>query len=71
MHRLAQRVPRNKLIVAVANKLARIACAVLSSASTINISHWRVPLPGGTVEKTQRLESGGRFPLFHRPDDDA
>jgi len=31
VHRLAQRVPRNKVIVAIANKLARIAWAVLSS----------------------------------------
>jgi len=31
VHRLAQRAPRNKVIVAIANKLARIACAVLSS----------------------------------------
>jgi transposase len=31
VHRLAQRVPRNKVVVAIANKLARIAWAVLSS----------------------------------------
>jgi transposase len=31
VHRLAQRVPRNKVAVAIANKLARIAWAVLSS----------------------------------------
>ena len=31
MHRLAQRAPGNKVVVAVANKLARIAWAVLSS----------------------------------------
>src|SRR6516225_9186829 len=31
VHRLAQRAPRNKVIVAIANKLARIAWAVLSS----------------------------------------
>jgi len=30
VHRLAQRAPRNKVIVAIANKLARIAWAVLS-----------------------------------------
>ena len=31
MHRLAQRAPGNKVVVAIANKLARIAWAVLSS----------------------------------------
>jgi transposase len=31
VHQLAQRAPRNKVIVAIANKLARIAWAVLSS----------------------------------------
>ena len=31
IHRLAQRAPRNKVVVAIANKLARIAWAVLSS----------------------------------------
>ena len=31
MRRLAQRAPRNKVVVAIANKLARIAWAVLSS----------------------------------------
>ena len=33
VHRLAQRAPRNKVIVAIANKLARIAWAVLSSGT--------------------------------------
>ena len=32
VHRLAQRAPRNKVVVALANKLARIAWAVLSSS---------------------------------------
>jgi transposase len=31
VHRLAQRAPRNKVVVAIANKLARIAWGVLSS----------------------------------------
>ena len=31
VHRLAQRAPRNKVVVAIANQLARIAWAVLSS----------------------------------------
>jgi transposase len=31
VHRLAQRAPRNKVVVAIANKLARIAWAVLAS----------------------------------------
>lgn len=31
VHLLAQRAPRNKVIVAIANKLARVAWAVLSS----------------------------------------
>jgi len=33
VHRLAQRAPRNKVVVAIANKLARIAWAVLSSGN--------------------------------------
>ena len=31
VHRLAQRAPSNKVVVAIANELARIAWAVLSS----------------------------------------
>jgi len=31
VHRLAQRAPRHKVVVAIANKLARMAWAVLSS----------------------------------------
>jgi len=31
VHRLAQRAPRNKVVVAIANKLARMAWSVLSS----------------------------------------
>ena len=34
VRRLAQRGPRNKVVVAIANKLARIAWAVLSSGRT-------------------------------------
>jgi len=34
VHRLAQRAPRNKVVVAIANKLARIAWAVLSTGKT-------------------------------------
>jgi transposase len=33
VHRLAERAPRNKVIVAIANKLARIAWVVLSSGN--------------------------------------
>ena len=31
VHRLAERAPHNKVVVAIANKLARMAWAVLSS----------------------------------------
>jgi transposase len=55
VHRLAQRAPRNKVVVAIANKLARIAWAVLSRQ--------RLSTPaaaaGGSlmaVEETLRLE---------------
>jgi transposase len=34
VHRLAQRAPRNKVVVAIANKLARIAWAVLATGKT-------------------------------------
>jgi transposase len=34
VHRLAQRAPRNKVVVAIANKLARMAWAVLSELLT-------------------------------------
>ena len=61
--RLSQRAPRNKVIVAIANKLARIAWAVLSSGR--HYRHQRLL----AVEKTLRLESTERFPLFHRHDD--
>jgi hypothetical protein len=33
VHRLAARAPRNKVIIAIANKLARIAWVVLSSGN--------------------------------------
>jgi transposase len=33
VHQLSQRAPRNKVVVAIANKLARIAWAVLSSGN--------------------------------------
>jgi transposase len=42
VHRLAQRAPRNKVVVAIANKLARIAWAVLSSGKDYRHQplHW-------------------------------
>jgi transposase len=40
VHRLAQRAPRNKVVVAIANKLARMAWAVLSSGQ----DYWHPPL---------------------------
>ena len=42
VHRLAQRAPRNKVVVAIANKLARIAWAVLSSGK--NYQHQPLPM---------------------------
>jgi len=42
VHRLAARAPRNKVIVAIANKLARIAWAVLSSGK--DYRHQPLPL---------------------------
>ena len=42
-----------------------------SPASIINISRCRPPQPDPAVEKTLRLESRKRFPLFHRHDDEA
>ena len=69
VHRLAQRAPHNKVVVAIANKLARIAWAVLSSGPRLPTS--ATAATGGglmAVEKTLRLESTKRFPLFHRHD---
>ena len=71
VHRLAQRAPRNKVVVAIANKLARIAWAVLSSGKEYRhqpLQRWRRLM---AVEKTLRLESTKRFPLFHRHDDEV
>ena len=45
VHRLTQRAPRNKVIVAIANKLARIAWAVLSSGD----EYRHQPLPGAAA----------------------
>ena len=48
VHRLAQRAPRNKVVVAIANKLARMAWAVLSSGKEYRhqpLPQWR-PLAG-------------------------
>jgi len=42
VHRLAQRAPRNKVVVAIANKLARMAWAVLSSGKEYR--HQPLPL---------------------------
>src|SRR6201993_3385401 len=64
VHRLTQRAPRNKVVVAIANKLARIAWAVLSSCK--DYRHQPLQPAGGglmAVEKTLRLESTERFPL--------
>ena len=55
VHQLEARAPRNKVIVAIANKLARIAWAVLFSGEVINTSLW--PRRKLAVEKTLRLES--------------
>ena len=68
VHRLEARAPRNKVIVAIANKLARIAWPCCPAATNIDIN--RCPRqPDEAVEKTLRLESTKRFPLFHRHDD--
>jgi len=66
VHRLSQRAPRNKVVVAIANKLARMPGLCCPAAGTIAISrcHSRRPLDGGG-----KLESTKRFPLFHRHDD--
>jgi len=71
VHRLAQRAPRNKVIVAIANKLARIAWAVLSSGKNYQHPPLQMNAAWLAVEKTLRLESTERFPLFHRHDDVA
>jgi len=68
VHRLAQRAPRNKVVVAVANKLARIACAIERPALSTSTA-----AAGGrlmAVERTLRLESKERFPLSDRHDDE-
>ena len=70
MHRLAQRAPSNKVVVAIANKLARMAWAVLSSGQDYRhqpLQQLAAALMA--VEKTLCLESTKRFPLFHRHDD--
>ena len=69
VRRLAQRAPHNKVVVAIANKLARIAPAVLSRRPRLSTSA-AAAASGGlmAVETTLRLESTKRFPLFHRHD---
>ena len=66
VHRLAARAPRNKVIVAIANKLAGIAWVVLASGN--EYQHQPVAAAGGAWpwKRRFRLESTKRFPLFHR-----
>ena len=71
VHRLAQRAPRNKVVVAIANKLARMAWAVLSSGKEYRHQPLQQVAALMAVEKTLRLESTERFPLFHRHDDEV
>src|SRR5438876_11980511 len=53
VHRLAQRAPRNKVVVAIANKLARIAWLCCPAAKSIDISRcsWQ-PLDGRGKDAT-------------------
>ena len=73
VHRLAQRAPRDKVVVAIANatKLARMAWAVLSSGKRVSTSAAAASGRLMAVEKTPRLESTKRIPLFHRHGDGA
>jgi hypothetical protein len=68
VHRLTQRAPRNKVVVAIANKLARMAWAVLSSGKDYRLQALQPAAVLMAVEKTLRLESTERFPLSHRHD---
>ena len=54
--------------MAIANKLARIAWAVLSSGKNYQHQPLQMICSLMAVEKTLRLESAERFPLFHRHD---
>ena len=69
VHQLQQRTAHNKGIVAIANKLARIAWAVLfkGEISTLVPSAHALRT---AVEKMLRLQGAVRFPLFHRRGDD-
>ena len=71
VQRLAERAPRNKVVVvvAIAKKLAwhGLGCTVQRPRVSTSAA-----AAGGrlmAVEKTLRLESTQRFPLFHRHDD--
>ena len=69
VHRLSQRAPRNKVVVAIANKLARIAWGRVVQRQRLSPSTAATRSRLMAVEKTLRLESTKRFPLFHRHDD--
>jgi hypothetical protein len=69
-HRLAQRAPRNKVVMAIANKLARIAWAELSSGPRLSTSAAAAKRRGiMAVGKGAALGKHKTFPLFHRPYD--
>lgn len=58
MHQLAQCASRNKVVVTIANKPARIAWAVLTSGQDIAISHCRSLPSDAAVEKPLRGMGG-------------
>jgi hypothetical protein len=69
VHRLSQRAPRNKVIVAIANELERIAWAVLSSGGLSTSAS--VVLAGTLIAggKTCACKAKSAFHFFHRHDD--
>ena len=70
VHRLAQRAPHNKVVVAIAKKLARHRLGRAVQQQRLSPSATAAACGGLiAVEKTLRLESTQRFPLFHRHDD--
>jgi hypothetical protein len=71
VHRLNQRAPRNKVIVRPRQQANshRLGCVVQRQRLSASTSAARGSLM--TVEKTLRLESTQRFPLFRRRDDGA
>ena len=71
VHRLAQRAPRNKVDRGDRQQAGSHGLGRAVQRQRVSTPAAAAGAPDLAVEKTLRLESTKRFPLFHRHDDDS